>query len=100
MTPEERAKLLLFGKADYGAITKSTASGENHFRVTYPELIAAIREAVKAEREACELIAMRYRDKMARSASERRHDGLPTDVAVSKFDAADAIAAAIRERPL
>ena len=53
MTPEEQVKLLLFGRSDYSGITSWTASGETHFRVTYPELVAAIREAVKAEREAC-----------------------------------------------
>ena len=81
MTPEERVKLLLFGRSDYSGITSWTASGETHFRVTYPELVAAIREAVMAERE-----------ESARVVETFAVQGI--------FDLRAKLAAAIRERPL
>ena len=57
MTPEERAKLLLFGDANWPDDGMSVLGSEFEYRVKFPRLVAAIRDAVKAETEACAKIA-------------------------------------------
>lgn len=52
MTPEERAKRVMFGdNAPFMDDEILTAS--HGYIISYPQFVAAIREAVKAEREAC-----------------------------------------------
>ena len=60
MTPEELAKQAMFGSnAPFMDDDMLTAS--HGYIINYPMLVAAIRDAVKAEREACAaLVAGRY----------------------------------------
>ena len=56
MTPEERATVLLFDDKD-AFIGPHTSMGHYTYNVSFLAVVAAIRAAVEAEREACALIA-------------------------------------------
>ena len=88
MTPEERAKQAMFGSnAPFMDDDMLTAS--HGYIMNYPMFVAAIRDAVKAERAACA--------KIADEAGVRWETPPGDDCAAI---ACEGIAAAIRERPL
>ena len=85
MTPEERARAIYLPYSNVNPRLRGA-------------IAAAIRAAVEAERNGCELVALRYRDRMAGKAVALQASIGSSVVATSKADAAESIAAAIRER--
>jgi hypothetical protein len=86
MTPEERAKRVMFGN-NAPFMDDDILTASHGYIISYPQLVAAIREAVMAEREACAKIA---------DDSASRWDSQPDDDCASI--ACGDIAAAIRAR--
>lgn len=89
MTPEERAKRAMFGSnAPFMDDDMLTAS--RGYIMNYPMFVAAIREAVKAERIECAKVCERH----ALSVDTHQQWGC------GYREASNDCAAAIRERPL